>query len=104
MALPDLKQLECDLIIFPNLDAITGALFTGLIGERFGRVEIVHTLREEHVDWEDSQFLTHAASMSQVLLTCWSNERVNAAIAEARSESLKNIRVYSLVETIRKFS
>lgn len=80
-------------IIFCNLDAVLGSLFTGpLIKSKYGEVDIIHQLMLKNSRTLSDVDLLNLTT-KRVVSTCWSPQRAQLAAITA---GWLDFRVYSL--------
>lgn len=87
-------------VVFCSFDSVTGGLFTGLLKAKYGRVDIVHQLRESGEEADEKVLLR---TTRPVVTTCWDGPRTLLGVSkyvEARGWKASDVRVYALSERL----
>jgi hypothetical protein len=99
----NLNDLKIRQIIFTDLDAVTGPLFIRMLWEKYGKVDVIHTLRRETPGADRlSRLEMLKLTTKYAVSTCWSvgkkfNESMIREYEKWRGWEPGSVRVYTLV-------
>jgi hypothetical protein len=84
-------------VIYCNMDSVTGALFMPLIKRKYGRVDIIHQIRESMPQGADLDLMM--ATTKPVVTTCWDAKRTRKIMTKYLSDrgwKKGDVRIYVL--------
>lgn len=90
-------------IIFCNLDAVLGSLFTGMLKAKFGTIQVIHQIRQNEdptSQLDDATILSSALKRGRVVSTCWNVKRTRKALRQLNL-TLDEVRLYSIGYRVR---